>query len=709
MKWNVIPIEPSVLKDFALKFKVPEAAAQLFIRRGISKPEDVAFFLEDELKYTHNPFLFEEMEDVVERINQAVAEGEKILCFGDRDVDGITSLTILVSYLEELGADVRWRLPLEDDPYGLSIPVIEEFAADGGTLIITVDCGITAVKEVERAVDLGIDVLIVDHHNPPEEIPEAVGIINPKMPDSGYPFQGLSAAAITAKLVWALRFSRTEVFGQEFCLVNVRPANDSLCFEAIVVKNMVVVRRLTETLASNAGLLVQNRILPFIQGIPLLVYDWQSQKSHFESMFGTSEIYVLDMADDLWKRYPSLRGKSLVRILANSKTARYSSAHPEEIDGLFQVFGLIWGQKTEEVDLRYKESLGLVALSLVADMMPMVNENRVLMRLGMQTLSALPPRWFGLQSILVELDLARKPPQVRDIGWKIAPLINSSGRMGRPDLALKLLLAKDPSDCHTLLKELTGMNIERKRLGELAWKKLYPGIQASVIEHKNLFALIEDHDIPRGITGILAGRFSREFNASIIILAKVQDSYVGSIRTARGLRATWLLEHCSDILNDFGGHDAAGGFHLALENLQEFKERMSRVISSWVPELEDEDPVLIDIVCEGSDLDDSYWTIPGFFVPHGQQFEPPLFLVRNLQVRDVSHMGKDSRHLNLELEAKNRRWPGLIWDGADLYGKSFSTGDTVDLIASLEKNQFRSTVSNQLVIQEIVKKARSDA
>jgi len=127
------------------------------------------------------------MEDAVERILAAKEEGEKTLVFGDSDVDDITGTALLAGYLESIGMDVTWRIPTGDESYGLSLEAAEEFAAKDGTLIITVDCGISRFVEIKRANELNIDVIVTDHHEPQEEIPQALVIINPKLKNSSYP------------------------------------------------------------------------------------------------------------------------------------------------------------------------------------------------------------------------------------------------------------------------------------------------------------------------------------------------------------------------------------------------------------------------------------------------------------------------------------------------------------------------------------------
>ena len=184
MIWELPEISRDEVQRLAERFHCDPMAAAILLRRGISAPEELRFFFDDDLKTTHNPFLFSDMEDAVDRILQARTEGERVLVFGDRDVDGITSTALLVSRLREMGMEVSWQVPMGDDHYGLTEDVVRAFAAADGTLIITVDCGITAVKEIDLAQSLGIDTLIIDHHNPQDVVPEAVAISNPKLDDS---------------------------------------------------------------------------------------------------------------------------------------------------------------------------------------------------------------------------------------------------------------------------------------------------------------------------------------------------------------------------------------------------------------------------------------------------------------------------------------------------------------------------------------------
>ena len=147
--WIKSAVTRQQIEPLCTKYGIDKILASILVRRGITDGKEILYYLEDDLRFQHNPYLFTSMEDAVERINQAEEEGEKILIFGDRDVDGITSCTILYDYLKARGIDVRVRVPLENDSYGLSIKAIDDFATEEGTLIITVDCGISNIEEID--------------------------------------------------------------------------------------------------------------------------------------------------------------------------------------------------------------------------------------------------------------------------------------------------------------------------------------------------------------------------------------------------------------------------------------------------------------------------------------------------------------------------------------------------------------------------------
>ena len=242
------PVKLNEIQPLCSRFNISQILASVFVRRGITSSSDLLFFLEENLRFQHSPFCFCDSEDAVERIIQAKEEGEKILIFGDSDVDGITSTAILYDFLVKFGCDVKWRLPVCDDAYGLSMTAVDDFANEGGSLIITVDCGISNVEETKHAMQLGIDVIITDHHNPQKEIPPALFVLDPKIPELNYPFAEISGAAVAYKVVSALRFSQSDFYNAEICLFNISENKEQKCYDidCLKIKNLVKIKELHE-------------------------------------------------------------------------------------------------------------------------------------------------------------------------------------------------------------------------------------------------------------------------------------------------------------------------------------------------------------------------------------------------------------------------------------------------------------------------------
>ncbi|HCO48495.1 MAG TPA: single-stranded-DNA-specific exonuclease RecJ, partial [Spirochaetaceae bacterium] len=164
MKWIKEDIDQSLVKAMSRRYGIDTLSASILARRKVTEPEKVLYFLENDQRYLHNPFLFELMEDAVDRILLAADEEEKVLVFGDSDTDGVTATTLMVEALASSGIKATWRVPRGEEAYGLSMAAVDDFAKDGGSLIITVDCGISNHEEVLHAAELGIDVIICDHH-----------------------------------------------------------------------------------------------------------------------------------------------------------------------------------------------------------------------------------------------------------------------------------------------------------------------------------------------------------------------------------------------------------------------------------------------------------------------------------------------------------------------------------------------------------------
>ena len=217
-KWNIGEADRSAV-DALRSAGYSGLLASVLAARGVTTPEAAAEKLERERKLTLSPLLMKDMDRAVARIQQAIADGETMAVFGDYDVDGITATVVVEDYLRRQGAKCLRYIPRRvEDGYGLSLDAIRRLREKGATLLITVDCGVTGVEEVDYARSLGMDVVVTDHHECRETLPRAVAVVNPHRPDCPYPFKHLAGVGVALKLVLALGGeSREEALLSRYC------------------------------------------------------------------------------------------------------------------------------------------------------------------------------------------------------------------------------------------------------------------------------------------------------------------------------------------------------------------------------------------------------------------------------------------------------------------------------------------------------------
>lgn len=705
MRWDKKPIDAREVKAFSERYGVDLLPSAVFVRRGITDPAQLQFFLEDDPRFLHNPFLFNEMTDAVMRISQAETEGERVHVFGDRDVDGVTSTVLMTEALQRLGIEVSWGVPMGDESYGITQELIDDLAARDVTLLIAVDCGTSNSSEIAYASDLGIDTIVVDHHNPQGETPPAVAIINPKMPDESYPFQGLCACGLVSKLCYALGFSKTDFFNETICLLNAKPGNDSVILEAIKLENMIEVDRITENLVPGVVDVEHSRLGSFLQGLPLLVFDEAGQARLLREAFGAGvDINVIDVAPEIRKMFPSIADRSLLRLKSESRLGRYSGQQPGEIDAYLSLFTTYVHRREESILDELLASLDLVALATLADMMPLRDENRILVKHGLKRMSSSPRN--GLRELMDRQRLLGKTIVARDIGWSLSPVINSSGRMGEPDRAVKLFIEPDGSARVRHADELLALNAKRKETGEGAWDLVQVQAQQSLERYSGRFLYVKHEQIHRGITGLLAGRLARQFDAPATVLSLLPGKGVGSVRTARGFVVTDFLARCGDLLLDWGGHDQAGGFTVQLDRVGELENRIHEIVPALRIGEEEVESILIDAELPKDMLNAKIMDVVRRFAPFGQEHPPLAFLVRGIAIREIKFMGKDQSHLRLTLDAGATKWPSVYWRAADKVGSEFGEGDVVDAVVHVGSNFYQGVESPQLTVLDL---ARSGA
>jgi single-stranded-DNA-specific exonuclease len=209
MRWMIKPADSQETSRLAADLGIPPLVAQLLVQRGIGQSEQAHRFLHPSLAHLHNPFLMAGMRDAVERIHKAIARREKILIYGDYDVDGTMAVVILLTALKSLGANPSVYIPNRlTDGYGMRAAVVQQAAAEGVRLVISVDTGIREHDVITRARELGIETIVTDHHLPEDRLPPAVAVLNPHRPDCPYPEKNLCGAGVVFKLVQALLGAR---------------------------------------------------------------------------------------------------------------------------------------------------------------------------------------------------------------------------------------------------------------------------------------------------------------------------------------------------------------------------------------------------------------------------------------------------------------------------------------------------------------------
>lgn len=210
-KWNYLPLtseQQKAVEALARRYGDTPAVCELLVQRGVDSVEEAEKFFNPSLDDLIDPFLLPQMDRAVSRLNKAMGSKEKIMVYGDYDVDGTTAVSLVYKYLQNFYSNIDYYIPTRyDEGYGISHRVIDEFAQNGVKLVIILDCGIKAIEEIRYAKTLGIDFIICDHHVPDEELPPAVAILNPKLEDSTYPFPHLSGCGVGYKFMQAFSMS----------------------------------------------------------------------------------------------------------------------------------------------------------------------------------------------------------------------------------------------------------------------------------------------------------------------------------------------------------------------------------------------------------------------------------------------------------------------------------------------------------------------
>ncbi len=559
--WRIRPqAPPEHLQRFPHLHPV---VVQLLYNRGIVEPVDVVAFLNRE-RPPDNPFRLRGLPRAVERIRHAIRKGERIVVYGDFDADGVTSSALMVTVLRALGANVRVYIPHRvDEGYGLNVEAIKRIADADVRLLVTVDCGIRSVAEVDYAQSLGVDVVLTDHHSVGPQLPPALTVVNPKREDETYPFKGLAGVGVAYKLAQALL--RVE------------------------------------------------------------------------------------------KHVPTLRG--------------------------------------HDVELLEDDLLDLVALGTVADIVPLVGENRALVAAGLERLNE--PERPGILALMQAAGVRPGTVNTMTIGFMLAPRLNAAGRLASAKLAYKLLMASDMGEAVSLAAQLNALNRQRQQLTLRAVERA----QAQLAEQVDSpIYFVKDPEFLPGIVGLIAGQIANQAYRPTFAVHLEEETSRGSARSIPEFHVTRALDQTADLLVRHGGHAAAAGFTVRNENLPALRERLEEVARATFGDSLPRPALGVDVELDLKQVDMDFYRQVRALAPFGEENPEPVFLTRGLQVREARPVGSEGKHLKLVLEHHGRMWPAIAFKMGNLFPR---LPRSVDVVYHLGLNEWNEERTLQLVVVDL--------
>jgi len=442
--------------------------------------------------------------------------------------------------------------------------------------------------------------------------------------------------------------------------------------------------------------------MDFFSGSLIITFGAQNQKRLFREVFPQVDLETFDLAPEIYKLFPSLSGMGLLKMRELSHDSRYSSSEITELDVLLNLFKVLLYKKYPGLSEEYENRLPLVALGTIADLMPLVNENRILVNRGLMHIATYNSK--GLHWLLCEQKIIDRNITVTDVAWYITPIINASGRMGVPSKAVNFFKSTDSAEVEKLGNELLSLNKQRKKQGEDYWGLLTHSAKESFEEFSSSLVFTGGKGVPRGITGILASKFSGYYNAPAIIYTVMEDKVIGSVRSIRNYSIMPLLDYCRDVFLDYGGHDFAGGFSLVSSNLEMFKKKVNTYVEEVGIDIPEKPYPEIDAELPKGYLTEDILDVAQRLNPYGESNPPLVFLAKRLVIKTMDIVGqKEVGHIKFTLDSGANIWPAIYWNSSDRAGRDLNLGDTVDAIFRVDYNYFRNKTTPQLVIIDMEK------
>ena len=559
-KWVCNEVDLEKVKEIKEKYNLTDLVANILVGRNIAEnDEKIKIFLNPTRNDFYDPFLLPDMEQAVDRIIEAANNKEKVIIYGDYDVDGITSICVLKQFLNSIGIDAAHTIPNRlDEGYGLNKEAVKRIADEKYKLMITVDCGISGIEEIDYANSLGIETIVTDHHEPLDNLPNAIAVIDPKIKTSKYPFNQLAGVGVVFKLIQAI------------------------------------------------------------------------------------------------------------------------------------------GKKLNIDEKEYLKYLDLVAVGTISDIVPLVDENRVIAKLGLKLVEV--TKNIGLKTLINSLGY--KQINSMTVSFGIAPRINACGRMGMAEEALKLFLTTDTQEALKLTDKLNEYNRVRQEIEKGIYEDAIEKIKNDNVKEKDCIVLAGEN-WHHGVIGIVASKITDMYFKPTILVCMEENEGKGSGRSIPGFDLHNALCKSSQYLQKYGGHEMAVGLSLHRKDFDNFKKvfedyACSCNLSQIVP--------IINIDKEVTDKKLTVQNVKDLqkLEPFGEANKTPLFLFKNLRIDSIRSL-TEGKHMKLTLKTENGNIITAMGFNMGSIAEKFLIGDRVDIVGVLEINSFNGMDSIQFNLKDIMK------
>ena len=569
--WRIFPHDSAQIAAISRAAGVPSVLAQLLHCRGLREPSAIRGFLDARLSDLRDPGELPGAALAAERLLDAIRSRRRIVIYGDYDVDGMSGAAILLLCLRMLDADARVHLPNRlEDGYGLHDHSLRELAKDGASLVVTVDCGIASVQQALVAQELGLELIVTDHHEFAAELPCAAAIVHPRLPGANYPFGGLCGAGVAFKVAWAL------------------------C-----------------QLASEAKR-VGERMRQFLM-----------------------------------------------------------------------------------------QAVGLAALGTIADVVPLLDENRVLVRHGLVALKERPTR--GVAALLALLQLDKKSSlSAEDVAFMLAPRLNAAGRLGQAPLAVELLTTESADRARALAEYLHELNGSRESLERSVYLAANKQIQEQFDPERDAALVLAARGWHPGVTGIVASRLVEKYHRPVVMIGfDTVDGKpgIGSARSVPGFDMHAALAACGDFLVSHGGHAAAAGCKIMESQLEAFRAAFGEFAASEANGQSSVAELQIDAETSLSALTLAAVEQLERLAPFGHGNARPLLCTSRVTLTEPpKRIGGGERHLALRVAQDGTQMRAVAFGGGDWAEEMATASASIALAYRPIINEFRGRRNVELQV-----------